>query len=124
MQLGCPFRSRWVVTTVQPSSLGTIAIGIDGGQSSNDDSFSRKIQIRSVLEILVFANGQTPFSSRDLEENFQPTQRRSRFNLTSQPYQVSSPRRDAPRRRVRSALVTLAALLRARKSHPICDVDT
>src|SRR5258705_5133851 len=32
-------------------------IGIDGGQSSKDDSFSRKIQIRSVLEILVFANG-------------------------------------------------------------------
>jgi hypothetical protein len=30
---------------------------IDGEQSSNDDSFSRKIQIRSVLEILVFANG-------------------------------------------------------------------
>jgi hypothetical protein len=28
-----------------------------GEQSSNDDSFSRKIQIRSVLEILVFANG-------------------------------------------------------------------
>jgi len=57
MQLGRPFRSRWVVTAVQPSSLGTIAIEIDGGQSSNGDSFSRKIQIRSVLEIVVFANG-------------------------------------------------------------------
>jgi hypothetical protein len=43
---------------VQFSSLGTTAIGIDGGQSSNDDSFSRKIQIGSVLEILVFANGK------------------------------------------------------------------
>jgi len=41
----------------QPSSLGTIAIVIDGGQSSNVASFSRKIQIKSVLEILVFANG-------------------------------------------------------------------
>jgi hypothetical protein len=35
--------------------LGTIAIEIDGEQSSNDESFSRKIQLRSVLEILVFA---------------------------------------------------------------------
>jgi hypothetical protein len=57
ISLGCSFRTRWAVTAVQLSSLGTIAIGIDGGQSSNDDSFSRKIQIRSVLEILVFANG-------------------------------------------------------------------
>jgi hypothetical protein len=48
---------RWVVTAFQLSSLGMIAIGIDGGQSSNDDSLSRKIQIRSVLKILVFANG-------------------------------------------------------------------
>jgi hypothetical protein len=47
---------RRVVTTVQPSSLGTIAIGITGEQSPNDDSLSRKSQIRSVLEILVLAN--------------------------------------------------------------------
>src|SRR5260370_34129333 len=57
-QLGGPFRTRWAITAVQFSSLGTTAIGIDGGQSSNDDSFSRKIQIGSVLEILVFANGK------------------------------------------------------------------
>jgi hypothetical protein len=47
----------WVVTAVQLPSLGTIAIEIDRGQSSNDNSFSRKIQIRSALDILVFANG-------------------------------------------------------------------
>ena len=29
-------------------------------------------------------------SSRELEDRFQPTQRRSRFNLTSEPYQGSS----------------------------------
>jgi hypothetical protein len=49
---------------VQPSLLGTIAIEIDGEQSSNDDSFSRKIQIRSVLEILVFAIRSPPFEER------------------------------------------------------------
>ncbi|MDQ1386797.1 MAG: hypothetical protein QOF56_251 [Acidobacteriaceae bacterium] len=56
-QSGCSVRSRCVITAVQPLLLGTIAIEVDGEQSSNDDSFSRKIQIRSVLEILVFANG-------------------------------------------------------------------
>jgi hypothetical protein len=50
------FRSRAVITTVQLSSLGTMAILIDGGQSSKVDSFSRKIQIKSVLEILFLAN--------------------------------------------------------------------
>jgi hypothetical protein len=63
-QLGCPVRSRCAVTAVQPSLLGTIAIEIDGEQSSNDDSFSRKIQIRSVLEILVFAIRSPPFEER------------------------------------------------------------
>ena len=53
--------SRLVVTAVQPLLLGTTAIAIDGEQSSNDDSFSRKIQTRSVLEILVFDNAATPF---------------------------------------------------------------
>src|SRR5260370_15714030 len=55
-QLGGPFRTRWAISAVQFSSLGTTAIGIDGGQSSNDDSFSRKILICSVLEIFVFAH--------------------------------------------------------------------
>jgi hypothetical protein len=54
--LGRPVRSRWVVNAVQPSSLGMIAIEIDGEQASNDESFSRKIQIRSVLEVFFFAN--------------------------------------------------------------------
>jgi len=89
MQLGCPVRSRCVVTVVQPSLLGTIAIEIDGEQSPNDDSFSRKIQIRSVLEILVLANGKPLASCRDREERIQPTQQRFRFNLTNQPYDRS-----------------------------------
>lgn len=58
--LGNDFRMRGAVTTVQPSSLGTIAIGTDEAQSSNNDSFSRKIQIRSVLEIFIFANTSKP----------------------------------------------------------------
>jgi len=40
-----------------------IAIEIDGEQASNDDSFSRKIQIRSVLEVFFFANrGSTNYT--------------------------------------------------------------
>lgn len=89
MQLGLSVRSRCVVTAVQPSLLGTIAIAIDGEQSSNDDSISRKIQIRSVLEILIFANGKPLSRFRDLEERFQSIQPRLRFNLTHQPYDGS-----------------------------------
>jgi hypothetical protein len=64
-------------------------MGIDGEQSSNDDNSSRKIQIRSVLEILIFANGKPLSRFRDLDERFQPTQPRLRFNLTDQPYDGS-----------------------------------
>jgi hypothetical protein len=42
----------------------------DCSRASNDDSFSRKIQIRSVLEILVFANGQTPSQAETLRRDF------------------------------------------------------
>ena len=55
-QFGNDFRIRGLVKTVQPPLLGTIAIEIVGEQSLNDDSFSRKIQISSVLEILLLAN--------------------------------------------------------------------
>jgi hypothetical protein len=60
-----------------------------GTMSSNDDSISRKIEIRSVLEILVFANGKLLSRFRELEERFQPTQPRLRFNLTDRPYDGS-----------------------------------
>jgi hypothetical protein len=52
---GDDFRIRGLVTAVQPPLLGTIATEIDAGQSLNVESFSRKIQISSVLEILLFA---------------------------------------------------------------------
>ncbi len=55
-QFGNDFRIRGLVRTVQPLLLGTIAIEIVGEQSLNDDSLSRKIQISSVLEILLLAN--------------------------------------------------------------------
>src|SRR5437868_13038303 len=86
-QWGRLFRSCWVITTVQLSSLGTIAILIDAGHSANDDSFSRKIQIRSMLEILFLANNKPSQRRRDLEWGCKAIQPRSRFNLTSQPYQ-------------------------------------
>jgi hypothetical protein len=59
VQSGSLFRSRAVITTVQLSSLGTMAILIDGGQSAKVDSFSRKIQIKSMLEILFLANNKS-----------------------------------------------------------------
>src|SRR5438445_9222582 len=40
---------------VQPFSLGTIAMFVPGEHSSNDLSFSVKIQTKSELEILVLA---------------------------------------------------------------------
>jgi hypothetical protein len=43
------------MTAVQPSSLGTIAMFVPGEHSSNDLSFSVKIQTKSELEILVLA---------------------------------------------------------------------
>ena len=55
-QFGNDFRTRGLVKAVQPLPVGTIAIEIVGEQSLNDDSFSRKIQISSVLEILLLAN--------------------------------------------------------------------
>jgi len=73
-QLGRLVRSRLVVTTDQPLLLGTTAIAIDGEQSSCDDSFSRNIQIRSVLVIVIFANLTSGSSRPDPEESFQPAQ--------------------------------------------------
>jgi len=61
MQLGRLARSRLLVIAVQPLLLGTTAIAIEGEQSSNDDSFSRKIQTRSALEILVLDKAATPY---------------------------------------------------------------
>jgi hypothetical protein len=70
--------SRLLVTAVQPLLLGTTAIAIDGEQSSNDDSFSRKIQTRSVLEILVLGKAATPHQGAEtLKRDSQPTQPRS-----------------------------------------------
>lgn len=68
--LGCLARSRLLVTTVQPRLVGTTAIAIDGEQSSNDDSFSRMIQTRSVFEILVLDKVATPYQETELEERF------------------------------------------------------
>jgi hypothetical protein len=45
---------------LQPSSHGTIAIETVGAQSSNDLSFSVKIQPKSVFEILVLAMPHLP----------------------------------------------------------------
>ena len=56
MQSGNDFRTRGLVTAVQPPLLGTIAIEIDVGQSLNAESFSWKIQLNSLFEILILAN--------------------------------------------------------------------
>jgi len=56
MQSGNDFRTRGLVTAVQPALLGTIAIEIDVGQSLNAESFSWKIQLNSLFEILILAN--------------------------------------------------------------------
>src|SRR6266550_8080387 len=54
-QRGCRPRLRAPIIAVQPSSLGTIAMFVPAAHSSNDLSFSVKIQTKSELEILVLA---------------------------------------------------------------------
>src|SRR5260370_41163474 len=85
-QSGRVFRSRWAITTVHPASLGTIAILIDPGHSENADSFSRKIQIRSVFEILFLATKNPLKRHRALEQGRKTIQLGARFDLTTQPY--------------------------------------
>jgi hypothetical protein len=53
--MGYSARLRAFMTAVQPCSLRTIAMYVPGKLSSNDLSFSVKIQARSVLEIFVLA---------------------------------------------------------------------
>src|SRR4030088_3530827 len=59
-QRGCPTISLRLAMALQPSSHGTIAIETVGAQSSNDLSFSVKIQPKSVFEILVLAMPPPP----------------------------------------------------------------
>jgi hypothetical protein len=89
MQSGNDFRMRGFVTAAQPPLLGTIAIEIDAGQSVNAESFSRKIHISSVLEILLFANRKFRFRFTYPETGeSKAAQPGSRFNLTGQPYRA------------------------------------
>jgi hypothetical protein len=65
---------------VQPSSLGTIAMFVPGEHSSDDLSFSVKIQTKSELEILILAMPiPAPCRSALMQISVVPARQRTSF---------------------------------------------